>query len=323
MKFTSTPAGFSSFRRPLVYAFDAEGEARDLTFTIVDTESGAVIGTKRLYVATAGEIDIAPYVRRAVHCRLPESVAECWIIDTGGRMKVRVDAEGVSSPTRSFIAADVALDVFYTPLTTQYLHRTMAAGEVDMIGYFAAPDAVVRILVEAFGSAYAYLTLTPPDGGQRTVAVTTEGFGIVPESMKVTIKVDDEPVTVIEYRITENLPHARRLAWLNRHGAPELYTFPTCGEAMLRALHRDTLTYNGRGTVVDDCDRTLRLVSAYEPQAQSLALAEIVCSPEVRMACGTELRRVVVADDEAARVVCEGMNLMEVAVRAAEREVEL
>lgn len=322
MKFTSVPAGFTSFREPLTYAFDAEGAPRDITFTIVDVESGATIGAKKLYAATAGEIDIAPYLRRAARCRMPDEVAECSVVDTGGRVKVRVEAEGVASPVRTFIAAKVADDKLYALLTTQYDRRAMAADEFDAIGYFAMPDAVVEIVVEAFGSGYERLVLTPPAGGQRTVAVTPRGFAFVPESMRVTIRVDDEEADTIDYEIAENLADACRLAWFNRHGAPELYTFPARRQSRVEATRGRVLHPFGGEDVATGRDDALTLVSAYEPRAQAEAIAEAVASPEVRAVRGGRTRRVSLATDKATLHGGE-MNLVEVEIRASGEEGRL
>lgn len=326
MKFTSVPAGFSSFRTPLVYAFDAGGAARDITFAVVDTESGATIGTLRLH-AVAGEIDIAPVLRRAARCRLPDRVSGCGVVETGGRVKVRVEAEGTASPVRTFIAAEVAGDLLYKSLSTQYARRTIAPGEFDLIGYFAMPEAVVGVVIEALddtGAAVGRIAVTLPDGGQRTVAVTAGGFDTPPVRMRVVINVDGEAATVVDYDVEENTRGARRVAWINRHGAPELYTFPACRQTEVEAVReRIGTAAGGRGSVVTDVDSALRLVSAYEPQAQLLALAGIVASPDVRLVCGDTLRPVCPAADGKATVTHGEPSLFELELHPAGKEVRL
>ena len=218
--------------------------------------------------------------------------------------------------SRTFIAAKVADDKLYALLTTQYDRRAMAADEFDAIGYFAMPDAVVEIVVEAFGSGYERLVLTPPAGGQRTVAVTPRGFAFVPESMRVTIRVDDEEADTIDYEIAENLADACRLAWFNRHGAPELYTFPARRQSCVEATRGRILHPFGGEDVATGRDDALTLVSAYEPRAQAEAIAEAVASPEVRAVSGCRTRRVSLATDKATLHGGE-MNLVEVVIRAS------
>ncbi len=165
MKFTSVPAGFTSFREPLPYSFDAEGAPRDITFTIVDVESGATIGAKKTLCRHCGRDryrPLSPPRRPLPHARRGGRVLRGR---HGWPRQGARGGEGVASPVRTFIAAKVADDKLYALLTTQYDRRAMAADEFDAIGYFAMPDAVVEIVVEAFGSGYERLVLTPPAAG--------------------------------------------------------------------------------------------------------------------------------------------------------------
>ena len=61
MKFTSIPDTYSSYREPLIYAFDTESTTpRDVELKIINRSTGEEIGRKRLYNVTSGEVDIAP-----------------------------------------------------------------------------------------------------------------------------------------------------------------------------------------------------------------------------------------------------------------------
>ena len=66
MKFTSIPDTFSSYREPLLYAFETGSSTpRDVELKIINHTTGEEIGRKRLYNVTSGEVDIAPYLRSA------------------------------------------------------------------------------------------------------------------------------------------------------------------------------------------------------------------------------------------------------------------
>ena len=151
MKFTSIPEAYSSFREPLLYAFDTEHtEPQDVEFRIINKADNTVIGRKRLYGVTEGEVDIAPYLRSVAVTTLPDAITECGVVDTNAQIKVVVEAEGVSSAVRNFIAAKVDLNEIYTPLMTQHLHRTMARDEFDLISFFSLPNITVEVVVEFF-----------------------------------------------------------------------------------------------------------------------------------------------------------------------------
>ena len=322
MKFTSIPEAFSSFREPLLYAFDTQSsKAQEVEINIIDKSSGTTIGRKRLYGVTKGEIDIAPYLRSAVVPTLPETIEACGVVECPTQMKVVVQAGGVNSSTRTFIAAKVDLDNYYQPLTTQHLHRTMARDEFDLISFFSYADIVVEVVVEFFGKGNESLTITPDAGGQRVVAVTAKGRPGV-SSMRVTVMADGEAVTTIEYDIKENLKGARRVAWLNDHLAPELYTFPLRKSVLIKAARKRMESIWGSEAGSAERENELKLISAYEPQAQIEALTSILSTPRAWLVEGCKLQNVEITTDRVMPSSCGEMGIIEVDIRAA-REGEV
>lgn len=322
MKFTSLPEAFSSFREPLIYAFDTQSsKAQEVEINIIDKSSGTTIGRKRLYGVTKGEIDIAPYLRSAVVPTLPETIEACGVVECPTQMKVVVQAGGVNSSTRTFIAAKVDLDNYYQPLTTQHLHRTMARDEFDLISFFSYADIVVEVVVEFFGKGNESLTITPDAGGQRVVAVTAKGRPGV-SSMRVTVMADGEAVTTIEYDIKENLKGARRVAWLNDHLAPELYTFPLRKSVLIKAARKRMESIWGSEAGSAERENELKLISAYEPQAQIEALTSILSTPRAWLVEGCKLQSVEITTDRVMPSSCGEMGIIEVDIRAA-REGEV
>lgn len=323
MKFTSIPEAYSSFYDPLPYTVDAEGAAGDIEIVVSDAESGERLGTKRLCNAAGGTVDIAPVVRGAVRYRLPERVTRCEVVDTGAQIKVAVAANGTAAPVRNFIAARVDLGALYTLLEAQSEHRTLAADEYDLVSFFSMPDAVAEVLVEAYGASYGFMTLTPPSGGQRCVAVTPQGFAEVPQRLKVTVKIDGMAVSVIDYTVVENPSTARRVAWLDGQHAPELYTFPVSCEMTVLASRRRCFTPDGRQTVAVERDATVRLVSAYEPRAQLAALAEIIVSPRVWVVRGGECEEADIMTDTLMTAGCGALGSIAVTLRPRGKEARL
>ena len=316
------PEAFSSFREPLLYAFDTQSsKAQEVEINIIDKSSGTTIGRKRLYGVTKGEIDIAPYLRSAIVPTLPETIEACGVVECPTQMKVVVQAGGVNSSTRTFIAAKVDLDNYYQPLTTQHLHRTMARDEFDLISFFSYADIVVEVVVEFFGKGNESLTITPDAGGQRVVAVTAKGRPGV-SSMRVTVMADGEAVTTIEYDIKENLKGARRVAWLNDHLAPELYTFPLRKSVLIKAARKRMESIWGSEAGSAERENELKLISAYEPQAQIEALTSILSTPRAWLVEGCKLQNVEITTDRVMPSSCGEMGIIEVDIRAA-REGEV
>lgn len=322
MKFTSIPEAYSSFREPLLYAFDTEQtEPQEVELKIINKADGTTLGSKRLYGVTSGEVDIAPYLRSAMVSTLPESITECGEVDCHTQIKVAVEAEGVNSAVRNFVAARADLDKIYTSLMTQHLHRTMARDEFDLISFFSLPDIVVEVVVEFIGSDSHSISITPTSGGQRVVAVTARGREGV-DSIRATVMVDGVATTVVEYEIKENLSSARRVAWLNDSLVPELYTFPLRKSVLIEAARKRMESIWGREAGTSERENELKLISAYEPQAQIEALASILSSPRVWLVKGCELQRVEITTDRVMPATCGKMGIIEVDIRAA-REGEL
>ena len=322
MKFTSIPEAYSSFREPLLYAFDTESsEARDVELKIINKADNAVIGRKRLYGVTAGEVDIAPYLRSVAVTTLPDTITECGVVETASQIKVIVEADGANSAVRNFVAAQVDLDKIYTPLMAQHLHRTMARDEFDLISFFSLPDVVVEVVVEFFGKGTDVVSITPPSGGQRVVAVTDRGREGV-DNIRATVKVDGVATTVVEYELKPNLKGSRRLAWLNDNLSPELYTFPLRKSVLIEAARKSMESIWGREAGAAERENELKLLSAYEPQAQIEALSSIISSPRAWLVRGCELQRVAITTDRVMPATCGKMGIVEVDIRAA-REGEV
>lgn len=323
MKFTSIPEAYSSFRDPLLYAFDTQSSiAQDVELEIINKTTGATLGRKILRDVKQGVVDIAPYLRSAAVTSLPDQITECGEVDTSSQIKVVVEANGVSSSTRNFIAAKVDLDAYYLPLTTQQLHRTMAHDEFDLISFYSYPDVVVEVVVEFIGNGHPSISITPDSGGQRVVAVTANGLEGV-NSMRVTVLVDGEVETIYNYDIKSNLKGARRIAWLNDWSAPELYTFPLRKSVLIEAARKRMESIWGREAGMAERENELKLISAYEPQAQIEALASILSTPKAWLVSGCELQRVEITTDRVLPAKCGEMGIIEVDIRAAEEGVQL
>ena len=322
MKFTTIPEAYSSFNSPLVYEFESEQEAKDLLVEITDLATNEVIGRKKLYAATAGSIDIAPYLRRRAIATLPQNIAECGIVEMGTQIKVRVTVDGTASSSRNFIAAKVAPDTHYRLLTHQLAQRTMARDEFDLIAYFAMPDAVVEVVVEATGKEKQSLSLEA-SGGHRVIALTAASFDSATEDLKVKIIIDGEEVSVIDYEIKPNLKGARRIAWMNSDFSPEVYTFPLRKSILVEAARKRIATLWGSEAAEVEHYNQLKLLSAYEPESQIEALQEILCSPKVWLVTGSTVENIDLRTERMLHANSEGMGIVELDIRSAQEGVRL
>lgn len=243
-------------------------------------------------------------------------------MEVGTTIKVVVEAEGVTSLSRNFIATTIDRNALYTLLTQQHLHRTMERDEFDLIAYFTWPDIVVSFDVEFIGSGAELLTITPPSGGQRAVAVTARGREGV-DAIRVSVKVDGVVSETIEYDLQENIRGSRRVAWLNTHHSPEVYTFPLRKSILIEATRRHMESLWGSEAAAVESASELKLLSAYEPQQQLKAIAEILSSPRVWLVEGSKVQDVRLTTERVLISPSEEMGIIEVDIRAAEEGVQL
>ena len=318
MKFTSLPEAYSSFQEPLLCSFDTEkSEPSDVEIIIRLSDDNQAIGRKRLRGVTKGEIDIAPYLRSAVEPKLPDKITTCSEIDCGSQIRVYLECDGVVSERRLYIAAKVDLERDYQPLSEQIIHRTMAKDEFDIVSYFAYPEIVVEVLVEAYGRSYSYMTIRPESGGQRSVAITALPFDDKPDELKVSIKVDGVVETLYHYQIKPNLKGARRLAWLNESLAPELYTFPLRKSVLIKSAREHMATVWGKEAARVERYGELKLLSAYEPEAQIEALSGILSSPKIWLVRGSAPQQIELQAERVMTMPCDQMGIIEVDICVA------
>ena len=153
------------------------------------------------------------------------------------------------------------------------------------------------------------------------VAVTARGREGV-DNIRATVKVDGVATTVVEYELKPNLKGSRRLAWLNDNLSPELYTFPLRKSVLIEAARKSMESIWGREAGAVERENELKLLSAYEPQAQIEALSSIISSPRAWLVRGCELQRVAITTDRVMPATCGKMGIVEVDIRAA-REGEV
>lgn len=323
MKFTSIPEAYSSFRESLTYAFDTESAAHDVEVQIIDATTNEVIALKRLYGISAGEIDIAPYLERRVRPTLPSKVEQSGAIDPQQSVKVKVAVEGTESATRTFITAKIDCEKPFQSLMTQIGQRTMACDEFDIITWFAQPGVAVEVVVEAFGKGNETLTITPAGEGVQAVAVTPLDFMNIPAEMRVSVRANGETECVVHYDIKPNLRGARRVAWLNRHLAAELYTFPLRKSVLVKSARKCMESIWGKEASSLECENELKLLSAYEPQAQIEALAEILAAKHLWLVEGGVPQRIDLLTERVMAAKCGEMGMVELDIRAAEEGVRL
>ena len=104
--------------------------------------------------------------------------------------------------------------------------------------------------------------------------------------------------------------------WHNASRSPELYTFPMRKSVLVESVRRHVESVWGREAAAIEHDGELKLLSAYEPQAQLRALAGVLSAERVWLVEGCMPSRVELRAERVLTIPCDQMGMVEVDICA-------
>ncbi len=277
MQFTSVPANGASLCAPLIFAFGDQADPRTLDVEIYHAQSGDLLFKKRLYHTSAGEVDIAPLLRRLVRFD-PSCIATGFFKLPNRFLPVRVRVEE-ASVERTFLPAEHLPEGYL--LTSMPTSRLLARGDKEEL--FLRPGitrAIVRYQTptESTSRIFTNSDSTQPCGFGVTTHTLPEGV----ERMEVALYVGNELAHTIHYTIIPVRSEGVRLAWVGRQGAIEHYTFPRCESRTEEQSRHEGLLAEGASRLLQATVQEQWLItSAYERTEVLEALAEIGTAPQL------------------------------------------
>ncbi len=280
MNYTTIPDQYASMRGELVYAFSGAA-GPDAVLQLHDERSGQLLGSKALYGATQGQLNLGPLVRSHFD-PVPSTGSSGFYPGISRTIRAYATVDGVASAVRTFTAADRTL----TPpevATTLPLHRLIAYGESEEITCCLPVAYRIEVAGNTMMRPVSY-DYTPADAVGELSVFRLDTTDLPAETTHFTVRIvaDDREVTRIEYTLTPHCAGGYRLAWLSRAGSIEHYTFPVVRRRTIQVTKESFEGIaGGRRDGVIVCEEQVTLRSAYEPAAVIAALAEIVASPRV------------------------------------------
>lgn len=320
MQFTLTPPQLASSAADLIYKFadlDDDAVARDFDVSIIRSSDDKVLATKRFYATTSGQVNIAPTLRRLVAAEPSAGVtglstAEDYTVD------IVVVADGVRSEVRRFTLLDITLD--RAQVITSLPHsRAIAYGEREQVVIYAPEGAVVRVVAhnEASVEAQTYSA----EGGLLRFSLDTNDFDPTLKSLSVVVTSEDMVLAELNYMVVVEPCGAWRVAWRNRVGGIEHYTFPVVEKRRVQVRRQSVDLASGEHLMLDvERDNLVRLVSAYETYRVLQALTEIVGAREVWRVSGTDYAAVEVVTTELSMPAPGTLCSVEIDVRSKGEE---
>lgn len=324
--FTQIPQNGSSYLKELLYEVEFSAAVEDVPVRIL-TLQGEELGRKQIAGShTSISTDIAPYLRQSISHTPPTSPTASGLSNSNLHRDIIVEVGGVSCEVRRFIAADIDLTQRAVMLTTQLCYRVMDYDEFDTIGFVNIDANPLEVVIAAYdkssliGSQEFYSNTLLQ---QLSLHICPHDFGTKVKRITVSFSAGGTQLKSFEYEIRTNLNTSQRLCWLNGSLAEEFYTFPLRKSLLIEATRKRMATMWGREAAALEGDEELKIISAYEPREQIVALAKILSSPRVWLLGREQPMAVELYTDRVLATPGEGMGFIELDLRAAEKGVAL
>jgi hypothetical protein len=322
MIFSNVPTKYSSAFQPACYGLAEIGAPEGADFDIMSVASTTPLGTKRIYSATTGQINVSPYLRQLI-APTPMCDKSAGIHQSVGRTAsgtVRTP-EGVYAPITTLCAGTEAISK-NTLLSAAPHTVTIAPGERDEMSVVSEARVIPVVTFKRGANSYTdntslgqctavgmSVTVIDVNHVCNLYAARTGAPASELEEFTVRLKLDQsgfqDQIVERHYVIDRsggNTRQGRRLAWINRFGAIDYHTFPTVTGYRSSGSHTSVSTPGGLRTVATTATQSIGLSSEPCSPLETEWLAEIFSSPAVWTVRGSIREQVEV---EAGEVVCD------------------
>lgn len=279
MRFVLIPQNGSSWNDRLLYSFDCESDERmDVEVSVDDPHSGYHYATLKLRNITSGEVDIAPYLRRASQV-VPLLATRPTLTRATTSLTVAVTIADIRSEIRTFHRA--AVDASTPRLLSQTLERDkIGCGETILATLFTPSQARLSITaIYADGKSNQTSYMLPSQGSMCEVAIPVDYFYDGIAELVVQIYGDGSLLSTTRYTVVERGDGARRLVWYNLDGGVESYTFPASRRVCYKADVQRVVTSQWQSSQLRSAVVVRELLSAYESCEQMERIAKMLFSP--------------------------------------------
>ncbi len=312
---TTYPKAYQSAFREALFVLGAVNGSNGVDISInTPLKPGQPLGVKRIYAQNEASVNVTPYVRGMIEVKPVCDKPHGLVVGTDRTIPCAISAAGLTSNTviLSGGVEDLPIDTILSaaPDTVR-----IAYGEKDEISVITS-RVVDPVVASVYGGEehFDYQTLSDVISSNMITAVVDPKAlcGVFANALQVELdKITEftiqlrltggtEPEKILSrrYIIDYYGVGGRRLAWVNRYGGVDYYTFPTVSKTRNTGSRTRMETTDGYKTRTTMASKHETLVSEPCDGVMVDWLAEIFSSPDVWLVKGSEYEKVEVSGGE-------------------------
>lgn len=305
MQIDSIPSDYSSVFEANLYSISAVDAATPFTveFRLADSSS-TLIGAKRFSGSSTVEANISRYLSRLL--RPAPVVADNRIVRPEGRtLEACAVCGGQMTPATLYTVAAQALRK--RSLLSILTDRRIASGQTDEIAFTASSGDALSVVCSFpdVGEDIVVHSAVADADGIWVFALDADAlvaFSSFPEQIRnfdIGLRVAGTDLGKIKYAYSPVAPRCVRLAWLNRLGAIDYFSFPAAVKESFVCSRRTANLPSGLKTADTEGYKLTEVVSGPLPRAQAEAISGLFASPLVWLSENNSFVPVTILSDNA------------------------
>lgn len=312
MKVTDYPKAYQSAFREACFTLGEVSAGGWLDVGIYTPLVAEPLGVKRIYGNGEMAVNVAPYVRALLSpeplcgaaglTKAAGRTAACFISATGcTSATVRLTAGTDDAPSNTILSAlpgvskirlgerdEISLITGGNSVRPMITFRCGGAEYTDYSFSPLAADGMITFVVDADAIGALFSSMTGADAPEM------EGFTVI-------LRVAASPDIYLSrhYEVIQASHTGLRLAWINRYGAVDYFTFPYSQGGQAGGKRECIYASGGYRTIATSSEKSETLMSGQTDAATAEWLSEIFSSPAAWSVSGNVCEKVEVAEGSA------------------------
>jgi hypothetical protein len=314
MIISSYPAAYQSAFRPALFKLLAVDAPEGLDVEVLPATGSEALGVKRIYGGGEFVVNVAPYICPQLSPEPLYGEQMGLVLNQSCYAGCRVRVSGITTPVVFLTGGthDAPIGAIMSAAPAKLIIRPGEKDEISVISDGGVVKPSVKfthngneytddIFLSNYGAGVHTFVVDEAVVAQKFVSQTgldTDRMREFTVELRLTMS-GGGYLYLRRHYVVDRTPYGgKRLAWINRYGVVDYYTFPIIDSRTLSGGRGCILSSTGWSAVETEAEEWTLLTSDYE-QADTLEwLAELLSSPRVWTIEGDEAIEVDVADGE-------------------------